>query len=100
MKALARAVINAVAFLDLSAEDGLDSETAVQALDEISYNLSYCSEEEIQALSEVLEEMRQSEIEDGPRQEMIEFLTTFLSAFGLGEEPEEDEDAPQRINLL
>lgn len=102
MKALARAIINAVAYLDLSSEEGLSEETALQCLDEISYNLSYCNNEERQALAEVLNEMREAEIEQGPRIEVLEFLDSFLSSLSEEEPPEEDEDfdAKQRINLL
>lgn len=100
MKALARAVVNAVVYLDLSGEEGLNGETALQALEEISYNLSYCTEDEKKALTEVLTEMREAEIENGPRPDVIELLDNFLASIGLDEEEEADLEPPERINLL
>lgn len=97
MKALARALINAAAFLELSGEDGPDADAVMQALEEIAFNLSYCTTEEKTAVAEVLAEMRASEQESGPRPEVLEFLDTFLASFGLEEEPEED---GPRLNLL
>jgi hypothetical protein len=96
MKALARALINAAAFLELSGEQALDPGAAVQALEEIAYTLSHCTAEEKAALVEVLAEMRAIEIESGPRPEVLEFLDTFLVSFGL----EEGEDDSPRLNLL
>ena len=100
MKALARALVNAAAYLELTGEDGVDPESALQALEEIAYNLSYCTAEEKKVLAEVLADMRAAELQNGPRPEMLDFLDTFLTSFGLaGEEPGEPE-SPLRINLL
>jgi hypothetical protein len=101
MKALARAIVNAAAYLELACEDGVDSESALQALEEIAYNLSYCTDEEKQTLAEVLADMRAAELESGPRPEMLEFLDTFLASFGLVDHEEPGEPpSPPRINLL
>lgn len=100
MKALARAVINAAAFLELSDDQSLDPELATQALEEIAFHLSHCSPEEKQALLEVLAEMRAAELESGPRIEMMDFLDSFPATFGLVEEDPGDPDFPPRINLL
>jgi len=101
MKALARALINAAAFLELSGEDGPDAEAVVQALEEIAYNLSHCTREEKTALVEALAEMRAAEVDTGPRLEVLEFLDTFLTSFGLEEGGEEGgSDDPPRLNLL
>jgi hypothetical protein len=101
MKTLARALINAAAFLELSGEQALDPGASVQALEEIAYTLSHCTPEEKGTLAEVLAEMRAAELETGPRPEVLEFLDTFLVAFGLekGEEEDGSEDSP-RLNLL
>lgn len=101
MKALARALINAAAYLDLSGEEGLDPEQSLQALEELAFNLSHCNEAEIEALREVLADMRAAEMDSGPRLEMLEFLDTFLVSFGVeADEQLEDTDPPPRINLL
>lgn len=50
---------------------------------------------------EVLAEMRASEMESGPRPEVLEFLDNFPASFGL--EDDGGESAPEespRINLL
>ncbi len=101
MKALARALINAAAYLELADESQVDPELALQALEEIAYNLSYCTEAEKQAIVEALADMRAAEVENGPRPEMLEFLDTFPVSFGLADDSESPEpDPPPRINLI
>src|SRR5947207_10212158 len=100
MKALARALINAAAYLELTGEDGIEPESALQALEEIAYNLSYCSDEEKKALADALADMRAAELETGPRPDMLDFLDTFLVSFGLDEEEPDDPQEPPRFNLL
>src|SRR5262245_16095542 len=101
MKTLARALINAAAYLELASEDGVDSASALEALEEIAYNLAQCTDAEKRALEEVLAEMRAAEVEGGARPEVLEFLDTFLTCFGITEEepPPDAEDSP-RINIL
>ena len=101
MKALARAIMNAAAFLELSDDKAVDPELAVQALEEIALHLSECSEEEKKALAEVLAEMRANEVETGPRPDVLAFLDSFLVSFGLADPAELPETgSPPRINLL
>jgi len=101
MKALARAVINAAAFLELSDEDSVDPDLALQALEEISYNLNHADRAERQALVEALAEMRASEMETGPRPDVLEFLDSFLETFGLEDGSNTpDPEPPTRLNLL
>jgi hypothetical protein len=101
MKALARALINAAAYLELADDPQADPELALQALEEIAYNLSYASEDEKKAVIEVLADMRAAELDSQTRPEMLEFLDTFLVSFGLADESELAEpDAPGRINLI
>lgn len=100
MKALARAVINAAAYLELSDESQVDPELALQALEEIAYNLSYASDAEKQALMEALADMKQAERDNETRPEMLEFLETFPASFGLIEHEESDDDEMRRVNLL
>ncbi len=101
MKALARAVINAAAYLELADESQVDPELALQALEEIAYNLSYATEDEKMAVSEALADMKAAERDNQTRPEMLDFLDTFLVSFGLADESELTEpDAPPRINLI
>jgi hypothetical protein len=100
MKALARALINAAAYLELASEDGY-SASALEALEEMAYNLAECTDAEKRALEEVLADMRAAEVEGGARPEVLDFLDTFMTCFGLtGEEPPSDADDSPRINLL
>src|SRR5215468_5922263 len=100
MKALARALVNAAAFLELS-EGVFDPDAALQALEEIGLHLGHCTAEEKKALTDVLSEMRAAELESGPRPEVLEFLDTFPESFGLDDAgaAEAPEDS-RRINLL
>jgi hypothetical protein len=104
MKILARALVNAAAFLDLADEEEINPALAEQALEEIAYNLSHCTPEEVQTLREVLDDMKAAERENEGRPEMLEFLDTFLVSFGVvgDEDDPEDPDLPddRRINLL
>src|SRR5688572_3305188 len=101
MKGLARAVINAAAYLELADESSVDPDLATQALEEIAYNLSFCTDEEKKAIEEVLSDMRAAEIENGVRTDMLDFLDTFLVSFGLVDETDTDDpDDEGRINLI
>ncbi len=100
MKALARALINAAAYLELADESQVDPDLALQALEEIAFNLSHCTAEEKQALAEVLADMRAAELEQQTRPEMLEFLDNFLVSFGLEDEEEPEDPEPPRLNLL
>src|SRR5437763_7967280 len=99
MKTLARALINAAAYLELGDESQINPDFALQALEEIAFNLSHCTAEERQALVEVLVDMRAAELDNQTRPEMLAFLDTFLASFGLdgGEAPDSE---PPRLNLL
>lgn len=101
MKSLARAVVNAAAYLELADESAVDPDLATQALEEIAYNLSYCTDEEKSAIADVLADMRAAEVENGVRSNMLDFLDTFLVSFGLVDETERDEPNDEgRINLI
>ena len=101
MKALARAIINAAAYLELADEEQVDPDLALQALEEIAYNLSYCTDEEKRAVAEVLAEMRAAEVEQRTRPEMLAFLDSFLASFGLaGDDDPNEPEPPGRVNLI
>ena len=67
MKALARIVIEQLLFLALCDEEILDPDTAVKKSEYATYYLSECSEEEKQAVLEVIAEMRQAAVGRGDR---------------------------------
>ena len=67
MKSLAKIVIADILFFDLCDEETLDSRTALKRLEYINYHLSVCSEEEKQAVLEIIAEMRQEAVARGDR---------------------------------
>ena len=100
MKVLARALINAAAYLELADESQMNPDLALQALEEIALNLSHCTVQEKEALAEVLADMKSAELEQQTRPEMLDFLDSFLTSFGLDDEDGPQEPEPPRLNLL
>jgi hypothetical protein len=86
MKHLARALVNVVAFLELSDDSVVDPDAAVEVLDEVSRVLSRCSPEERRALKVTLGRMHATEQLNDNRPEVLEFFESFLAAFGLEED--------------
>lgn len=62
MKTLARIVISDMLFFDLCDEETMDSRTALKRSEYATYHLSECSEEEKQAVLEIIAEMRQEAV--------------------------------------
>ena len=62
MKVLARALINEAAYFELAEEWQVDPDLALQALEEIAYNLSYATEAEKTAIAEALADMKAAEL--------------------------------------
>jgi hypothetical protein len=89
MKALARALITAVAFLELSDDDVIEPDAAVSVLEDIGQELGHCTPEEKAALKAVLGQMRASEQLNEARPEVLEFLESFLCTAGLEDDPGE-----------
>jgi predicted ATP-grasp superfamily ATP-dependent carboligase len=83
MKALARAIITAVAFLELSEDDVVDPDAVCEALEDIGNELTNCSPLEVQALRRELAKMRASEELNEARPEVLDFLESFLASMGL-----------------
>ena len=87
MNALARSVIEAALFLELSGDDVVDPDSAVKAMESIAYELSHSSDAERIALREAVDEL--IDLERGvspprtPRPEVIEFLKSFMESVGL-----------------
>ena len=90
MIALARSVIEAARFFELSSDDLIDPDTAVEALESIAHELGSLDEAERTSLREALDELIGDEQagRDGsaPRPEVIEFYESFMENFGLEEE--------------
>lgn len=67
MKILARTVIEHMVFFALCDEDTMDPDTAVKKLEYATYYLSKCSEEEKQAVLDIIATMRQEAVARGDR---------------------------------
>lgn len=89
MKALARAIIFASAFLELSDDETLDPDNAARELENISYELQKCNRQEKAALKLVLQDLIRDEQKgkaartDRDRQRLIEFYENFMATIGL-----------------
>jgi hypothetical protein len=86
MKSLARALITAVAFLELSSDEVVDADAAVEVLEQIGQDLSRCSDDEKAALKKILSRLHAEEQLNESRPEVLEFFETFLASFGLEDE--------------
>jgi len=78
MKSLAKALVEAVAFLELSGDEVVDPDSAVRALEWIAECLKSASESEKQALLDYCQEKAASGTE-----KQQEFYKTFSVAMGL-----------------
>ena len=87
MKSLAQALVEAVAFLELSGDAVVDPDSAVQAMESISHSLRNASEEEKHALLDYCH--NQAEKLLGARgdndQKRRDFYQQFAEAMGLTE---------------
>ena len=89
MIALARSVIEAARFFELTSDDLVDPDTAVKALEGIAHELGRIDDAERSALRDALDELIGEELagRDGspPRQEVVEFYESFMENFSLEE---------------
>jgi len=81
MQNIARALLQAASFLELSEDDVVNPDDAVRALEGIASQLQKCSAEEVAVLREAI----QLELASTPEQwsDARQFLTNFLGAVGL-----------------
>jgi hypothetical protein len=90
MRAMARALITSLAFFELSDDDVVDPDAAVQVLEDVGGELANCTPEEKAALKAALAQMKASEQLNEARPEVIEFFDSFLYTTGLEDDPGED----------
>lgn len=89
MESLAKAVVCAFAFLELSGDDVVDPDSAVSAMESMSAELQTCTDEEKAALRKVIVaelHAQQARSADGS---VIEFYRDLMLSIGL----EDDADA-------
>jgi len=91
MKHLAKAVVDAMAFLELSEDEVIDPDSAVKAMEMIAATLQDASDEEVEALRQAaMAELNAQSAVNAP-EEVIDFYENFLVDLGL-EEFEEGEE--------
>lgn len=78
MKHLAKAMVDALAFLELSGDDVIDPDNAVQAMEMLAATLRDCSPDERKALSEAGAAELTDQIAAGAPAETVEFYETFM----------------------
>jgi predicted RNA-binding protein with EMAP domain len=88
MKALARAILNLSAFLELSSDDIVDPDSALQALEQLSNDLKQATPGELEYLKAAI---RQEIVEIGDertpeQQHRIEFFLDFMENLGLNKQ--------------
>ncbi|MDH3972871.1 MAG: hypothetical protein OEV42_01210 [Deltaproteobacteria bacterium] len=85
MDALARALVNAMAFIELSPEDVIDFDSSIQAMEMIVSELKDATPQEITSLKVALEAQHKIQKETGARGDILEFYKNFLESTGLEE---------------
>ena len=83
MKAIAKALIQSVRFLEFSDEKILNEDAAVQAMEMISCTLKSATPDEVKILQETLDEAIQQTRNCGGTIEEISFYENFLETIGL-----------------
>ena len=81
MKAITRALVNAMFFIEMAGDGGPDEDSAAKALEMIWYDLRECSAEEKRVLREVLAEERNTQEASGRSPEELAFFDRFLGDF-------------------
>ena len=89
MKHLARALVDALAFLELSGDDVIDPDTAVKAMEMISATLQDASDEEVDALAQAAMDALNAQSANDATEEVLDFYENLLVDLGLEEEEEE-----------
>jgi hypothetical protein len=78
MNHLAKAVVDAFAFLELSGDDVVDPDDAVGAMEMLTAELRECSSAERQALADAASAEHAAQIAAGAPAETLEFYETFV----------------------
>jgi hypothetical protein len=78
MNHLAKAVVDAFAFLELSDDDVVDPDNAVEAMEMLTAELRECSPAERQALAEAAKAELTAQRAAGAPAETLEFYETFV----------------------
>jgi len=83
MKTLAKAMIGAAAFLELSSDDSVNPDDAVRALEDIAATLRSASPDEVAAIRAACDELIAEERASFARTDAIRFYEHFLESVDL-----------------
>jgi hypothetical protein len=87
------ALLHSAAFLDLSGEDSVDSQDAVDVLETVGHYIQRLPEERLEELQEQLDELAAHGKKAEWPPDFVEFVQDFLYNCGVGgDEDEEDEE--------
>jgi uncharacterized protein YgfB (UPF0149 family) len=86
MKTLAKAMIGAAAFLELSSDGTVNPDDAVRALEDISATLQSASPDEVAAIRVALQELIAEERTSFARTDALRFYEHFLESVGLADD--------------
>ena len=81
MKSLAKVVVDALAFLELSGEDVIDSDAAVAVMESFAAELRESSPEERAALAEAVRARYESQKAAGASSRVLDFYSRFMEHF-------------------
>ena len=85
MQNIARALLNAASFLELSGEDVLELHAAVKAMEQIAFDLGNATPEEAALLTDTARELAEESRAAGPGfTDAVTFFETFMENFGVG----------------
>jgi hypothetical protein len=80
------ALLHVAAFLELSGDEAVDPDYAVEAMEHVGFYLSRLSAQQIAAIREQLDRVAAHAQAEGWREEAVEFFTELMGYFGLGGE--------------
>jgi hypothetical protein len=83
---LVRAVVEALAFLELSSDEAIDPDAAVKAMEEISYRLQALSKRDKATFCKMVRALADDLTREGDSQERIDFVRSIPFGSGLEDE--------------
>ena len=86
MITLAKALIQAAAFIELSSDDTVNPDDAVRALEDIAATLQSASPDEVAAIRAALQELIAEERASFARADALRFYEHFLESVGLADD--------------
>ncbi|GEM_PF-1714095 len=78
MNNIAKSIIELAAYIDMSEEDVIESDSAVEILDALAVDLRRCSKDELDMLSSTIAEMITEAVKNNEPKEKIEFYRNFV----------------------